>query len=404
MRNNVVFYLSLLTLITIGAWGLSTVAFDSDNSKTQARAKTATQSQKEVAPTTLVTRKVSQQIAKNNRFLNILTELRNGDVRQAAFAINDSYSALSSDELEQLKLEFIRQAANSNANTKTQILLAASKAFDNLEVWKPLSLAAEKSGDWKLAFDAQLRSSQLENDPIELDILLKRLVQSSSHMRAGFEKTGDQLSVKTLYQNLSDLHPHFSRFQLELAHAHARLGDSQAAKPIYDALSYDLEFGDIAQNALARLTESEDQQSAAITEDQTLESSRTSDIIVPLIPVGSSFLVETRIDRQPSRLLLDTGASITSLSSKLIARLDLRPTGQSIRLSTANGVTSARLYRANSLSFGQLTLKNMLIAEIDLGRQSQFEGLLGTDALNQLKSQYSYVIDNQKNALIFRAR
>jgi len=46
----------------------------------------------------------------------------------------------------------------------------------------------------------------------------------------------------------------------------------------------------------------------------------------------------------------------------------------------------------------------MVIAEIEFSSNSPFQGLLGTDLLNQLDTNYSYIIDNQKNALIFRAK
>lgn len=123
---------------------------------------------------------------------------------------------------------------------------------------------------------------------------------------------------------------------------------------------------------------------------------------MPLITAGSSFLIDVTIEQQSSRLLLDTGASITALSTELIKQLNLSPTGQSIQLSTANGVTNARLYRVKNLRLGQLILKNMIVAEIHMGRRSRFQGLLGTDALNQFNPRYSYIIDNQKSALIFR--
>ena len=114
--------------------------------------------------------------------------------------------------------------------------------------------------------------------------------------------------------------------------------------------------------------------------------------------------MNSTIENTSARLLLDTGASITSLSSNLVRRLKLVPTGRSIRLGTANGIANARLYRIEQLRFGSVVLQDMVVAEIDLGNNRGFQGLLGTDALNQLKPQYSYVIDNHASALIFRKR
>ena len=405
MSNTLIFYSLMLALVIAGAWGLSRIEAESDTVTHEENLAPHTQVQETFRPVQEHTpsTEVSKKVTDNNYFQDILADLHDGDARQAAFAINDSYSYLSSSELEQLKLEFIKLAASSNEEQRKQILLSASKAFDDIEVWELLSLAAENTGDWPLAYSAQLKTSKLENDPVKLEALLERLVRSSSHIRADHEKNNDLLSVKTLYQELVDLHPHFTRFQLELAHSHVRLGDFEPAKTLYESLSYDPEFGQIAQNTLAKINQSETPDSAAISNKPAIDPVRRNDIVVPLIPVGSSFLVDTDIDRQRSRLLLDTGASITSLSTNLIERLNLAPTGQSIRLSTANGITRARLFKVDSLRLGRLTLKNMVVAEIDLNQRNSFEGLLGTDALNQFKSKYSYIIDNQKNALIFRA-
>ncbi len=413
MRQTFVFYSLLTILAATGLWGLMHSGVLSSNSQQESHPPASAE-----IPTTKETARDSRenvridsqnsgpvQTSHEMDADDIQALIRAGGYQQAANTINERYSHLSSTDLEQLKLEFLKQVASAGDGQQKSILIAASSVFDELNIWKLLANIATREADWQLAFDSQLKASQLENDPIELNGLLKQLVISSSYLRSAYEKNDDQLSIKTLYQQLADLHPQFGRFQLELANSHARLGDIQSATTLYDTLSYDPEFSDIAQQALARIDESLAAPSKPVARTQPPEEAqRRNDIVVPLIAAGSSFLVDTGIDRQRSRLLLDTGASITALSSALIERLDLTPTGQSIRLSTANGLTRARLYRVNRLSLGRLTLRNMIVAEIDLGRRGSFEGLLGTDALNQFKSQYSYVIDNQKNALIFRAR
>ena len=97
----------------------------------------------------------------------------------------------------------------------------------------------------------------------------------------------------------------------------------------------------------------------------------------------------------------DTGASITSLSQSTIDRLGLEPSGRAIQLSTANGTRRSELFQTERIRLGRLSVNNLLVASIDLGNNSRIDGLLGTDLLNQIDSRYSYVIDNQRNALIF---
>lgn len=337
-------------------------------------------------------------------FAVIQRSIQLGDWQQAADKINQHYSHLSRKQLNRLKQDFLNSAARASNDNKENSLIAASRVFDELDIWKALASAADTSANWQLAFDAQFRASELENDSVELEALLINMAKSSGYLRAEYEKNDDLLSIKIMYQRLADLHPHFSLFQLELARTHTRLDDYPAAQNIYATLRYDPEFGEIAQYALARMKDLESTQRDIASAPSSTENTLVKDIVVPLIAVGNSFLIDASIERQGSRLLLDTGASITALSSELIRRLNLEPTGKSIQLSTANGLTIAKLYQVNSLSLGRLTLQNMIIAEIDLGQRREFDGLLGTDALNEFKSRYNYVIDNQSKTLIFRPR
>ena len=49
-----------------------------------------------------------------------------------------------------------------------------------------------------------------------------------------------------------------------------------------------------------------------------------------------------------------------------------------------------------------MTVRDLVVAEINLGNSQRFQGLLGTDLLNKVGADYSYLIDNENNALIFR--
>jgi predicted aspartyl protease len=411
MHNKFVFYTLVLALVSAGVWGVMQINFLSQKSSEAKRITsidetgldTINAADFETSQTNSAGKRPSNSEIEVS-FSAIQRLIRLGHSQLAANKINQHYSYLSSVQLELLKDDFLIASARANGDTRKSILLDANSVFDQLDIWKALASASARSADWQLAFDAQLRASELENDSVELEALLTSMVKSSGHLRAGYEKNGDQLSVIVMYQRLVALYPHFSLFQLELAHAHTKLDNHTAAEDIYASLRYHPELGEIAQYALARIRNSETERPSVASAQGSAEKLLMKDVVVPLIAAGNSFLIDASIERQGSRLLLDTGASITALSSELIQRLNLVPTGQSIRLSTANGLKLARLYQVKNLSLGRLTLQNMIVAEIDLDRRGGFNGLLGTDALNKLESKYSYVIDNQKNALIFRAR
>ena len=189
MRHNIVFYISVVTLSIIGAWGVAHIVFENRASEATVNISSENSSQEQLKPIIRESKPaVTDASAESTHFQNILTSLHNGSARQAALAINEHYSSLSSNELEQLRLEFIKRAANSNENDRKQVLLGASAAFDDKEIWALLSLAAESAGDWRLAYDAQLRTSQLVSDPAELSAFLNKLVHSSSFIRASHEQ------------------------------------------------------------------------------------------------------------------------------------------------------------------------------------------------------------------------
>jgi len=198
---------------------------------------------------------------------------------------------------------------------------------------------------------------------------------------------------------------------LELAFSYLALDDVNSAKPLFSAIQYDIEVGSQAQEQLAIIEQLDrEQQSASLNARLELEARNRqaninrNDISVALVRVGNSFLVDSAIDGKQARLLLDTGASITSLSSQLISRLGLSATGNVVRLSTANGITESQLYLVKKLKLGRFTVNNLVVAEIDLNQNGRFQGLLGTDLLNKVGPNYSYLIDNENSRLIFRRK
>jgi len=342
--------------------------------------------------------------ATTTEYAKISRLIDNAEFSSAISMINQYYSSLSSAELEGLRRSLISSALMLSIGEKKTTLSLISRAFDDVEVWELLGDSALIDNDWRLAFRAQLRASELQNDPIRLERLLNKLSASSSHIRKSYEQSDDLIGIRDLYQDLADRHPNFSRFRYELAISMINLGELEAAKPMLQALSYDLELGNLAQQTLDKLSSALADSNIDSNRDTTATAQtqpRSNDLVVPLVKVGNSFMVNASVEQTTTRLLLDTGASITSLSSQFISRLGLKDTGRSINLSTANGITQARLFQLKRLQLGSVVLRNMIVAEIGLSSQSGFQGLLGTDALNQLEPKYTYLIDNQKSALIF---
>lgn len=320
---------------------------------------------------------------------------------RAVKLLDQRYSRLDNSELDQFKQLFHQKATqlreSGQSQLALQLLYSYAKSYDDIESWNLLSHLAQEIENWDIALIATLRASALENQTDLLLDKLEALVRISRHLRSQLEHQGDNLGILGLAQQLHDQHPGFSRFQLDLARAHLRLGQTAEAQRLLQYLVYDPELGAIASQIL--------DQNTVIEEETEIEpTNRTPDVVVPLIRMGDSLLINIIIDSRPLRLLLDTGASITALSLEAIQRLGLNPTGRYIQLSTANGLRTAQLYSADYVNIGGLMKRKLIVAEIDMSNSSGIQGLLGTDLLNKIDPRYSYIIDNQKNALIFRRR
>jgi len=322
---------------------------------------------------------------------------------RAVELINEVYQQASADDLEHFKQMVFRRGfelrQENELVSSIALFEAYAQSFNDAEAWVHLGNVAATAKDWDKTVTAYLKSSAQEYQPIAYEDSLQALIRASSHLRATLEKQDDQLGILALYQRLYDHHPNYPRFQLELAQSYLRLGKQGKARPLLELLQYDPELGPIAAQKLAKLNEPVLDQSSD-NETQS-NSDANTEVTIPLKRLGNSFILDLEVNSSGHAMLLDTGASITSLSSQLIRSLGLKPSGKTIWLNTANGRLNARLFRANKVELGPFQARNVLLAEIEFGRGSSIQGLVGTDLLNLFGNQHGYIIDDQKNALIF---
>ncbi|MDG1249772.1 MAG: TIGR02281 family clan AA aspartic protease [Gammaproteobacteria bacterium] len=93
------------------------------------------------------------------------------------------------------------------------------------------------------------------------------------------------------------------------------------------------------------------------------------------------YLAKGKINRQPVRFLVDTGASYVTVPATVAARLGLKK-GSEMQANTANGMITVYTTRLSSISLGEITLRNVR-ASINPYMQGE-EILLGMSFLGQL--------------------
>ena len=118
---------------------------------------------------------------------------------------------------------------------------------------------------------------------------------------------------------------------------------------------------------------------------------------------GDHFLVEVTLNRMSTvKLLIDTGASLTTLSHSSFA--DLPQANFNYRgsrmFNTAGGLTRGDIYRASSIELGEMQLNDIDIAVIDYPSASNVDGLLGMNVLRN----YRFEIDQDDKLLHLQPR
>lgn len=114
--------------------------------------------------------------------------------------------------------------------------------------------------------------------------------------------------------------------------------------------------------------------------EQRIEGSET---IIPLAPDGHYWLV-ANVNGVPVRFLVDTGATLTALSTKDAERAGLEPRvgGLPVMLGTANGTVTAELTTVSSLTFGSIEARGLdAVIAPNLGQTN----VLGMNFLSRLK-------------------
>jgi clan AA aspartic protease (TIGR02281 family) len=139
-------------------------------------------------------------------------------------------------------------------------------------------------------------------------------------------------------------------------------------------------------------SEGEESQEEAGEEVNTIVRFQAYDghIVVPVLLNGT----------QDAHVLVDTGSSITVLSSDIADRLGLEgETGKGVTLRTMAADIEAGLVMLSSIQVGDFVQRNLPVAVTSLPSQlkGDFDGILGMDFMNH----YKIRIDNQNQKIVF---
>lgn len=195
----------------------------------------------------------------------------------------------------------------------------------------------------------------------------------------------DNHGLVALFSALIERQPDHAPYYLGLADAYIQNNEPRRALNALRYIQYDGILGAQAQRRIADL------------EDRHGPQPPSEGTVVPFVPIGNNFLVAARINAIPAHLMLDTGASVTVVTTEFARRVGLRwDDTRLVSLDTANGRVRAPVATIARLEVGSEVLTNLRVVVVELDGLRGIDGLLGMDVL----SRYRVTIDRSQNSLI----
>lgn len=130
------------------------------------------------------------------------------------------------------------------------------------------------------------------------------------------------------------------------------------------------------------------------------QRSRTPGVVqIPFDPATNVVNANVTVSGRALHLVVDTGASLTTIPSALADELQLRkPENRRVKVNTASGTVEGEVVTLPSLVIGQIEVKNVQAVVLDLPDSLAGKGLLGLNVLQRLNME----IDSQNGMLVLK--
>ncbi len=253
--------------------------------------------------------------------------------------------------------------------------------FEELEARITLAMA---SGDYRQAIDGLLEADLMAASPDEQDRVTLLLDEAVSALVEQLTPT----AVDQLYESLTLAMPERAEYYILLAEHRIAMENPAAALPVLAQIENHHQLGALARQLIEQIT-SED-----ITSEDNVTDSLAS---LPLTQSGNQFIVSVFVDEQREvSLLIDTGASMTTLTPAVLRDLGYDLGGRLVNFSTASGVIQAPVVKVDSISLGPASIGGVVVGALDFSRPSgQVDGLLGMDVLQN----FEFTLDQEQRRL-----
>jgi clan AA aspartic protease (TIGR02281 family) len=278
-------------------------------------------------------------------------------------------------------LAYLRAALEQGQDAQLVALVDAylTRYYDDTDVLMILAEHQRRQGypdeaarTFQYAFTYAYQPAQLE----KVSTLFQALVEKTD---AAFSRQQQWVELLGFYQLLESIDLSQPGYRLRQAVAYLELEDFASARELLTPLVADVEWSGKADELLAMV----DTLSGEAPAKSTAAGS------VALLRRGNHYLIKVGLNRVSEvSLMIDTGASITSLSQQSFDALSPYSNFQylgSRLFNTANGITQGAIYQADQLSMGDYVLRDVKLAVLDFQQNQGIDGLLGMNVLQHFR-------------------
>jgi clan AA aspartic protease (TIGR02281 family) len=217
--------------------------------------------------------------------------------------------------------------------------------------------------------------------------------QTDKAIRSAVKNYDTQLSARkeyiaqlNLYKRLTELEPEYSLNFIGLAETYLVLGNVVDARKALALTEHD-------SSVLEQVSDINRRIEADMAADRQYAAE------VSLQALGNQYLVDAVLNNARNAvLLLDTGASLSIISTELLRALGIphRSTGKTAWFSTAGGRIEAPVITLESLALEGVVVENIEVGVIGEFDSSPFDGLLGMNFLRH----FEFFIDQAERKLL----
>lgn len=317
------------------------------------------------------------------------------DIYQEAARRGDDQAS----ELKSLTMEYLQSYLRTGDDAALTSLVDAflSAYYDDIDVLLVLAryqqqsdYLAEAVRTFQLAFSYSATQSGGQQE------VNRAFHEFVAEVDQSLASNGRWQELTRFYETLQQLDLTQPRYRLRQAELYLQQGDSYYGYELLERLASDPAVG---AQATAML-----EGGAAPAAPREPEPRQASTDRIDLEAIGSHFHLPLRLNnRLDVRLVIDTGASVTTLSRERFERvrnaIRFTELGPQV-FNTAGGTSKGTIYRVESLQLGQHVLSNVHIAVLDFNMPEGVDGLLGMNVLQQFR----FEVDQDNQQLLVQPR